>query len=213
MLCIIITTSYLSKYKTLALGGFAFILLVQCVMTFSRGGLYVSGGALAAFFFFAARDRRGKMKQFLPILAIAVVAGAILFPVLNAFTGGALFDRVQQTDVTHRDELMQQDLELLEEHPIFGAGVGMSRFAHRSGLTAHTEQTRLLAEHGAFGIIALITVLAMAATRFLQTNSLMMRAFVTSMLFWVLLYMAANGMRIAAPSFVFGLAFLRYYEE
>jgi hypothetical protein len=82
-----------------------------------------------------------------------------------------------------------------------------------SGLTAHTEQTRLLAEHGAFGIIALITVLAMAATRFLQTSSLMMRAFVSSMLFWVLLYMAANGMRIAAPSFVFGLAFLRYYEE
>ena len=72
---------------------------------------------------------------------------------------------------------------------------------------AHTELTRLLAEHGLLGAGA-VTLLFVMAFRALQgARAMRDKALVAALLAWSLLTMSHMAMRIVAPSLVFGLAF------
>jgi uncharacterized membrane protein YGL010W len=74
--------------------------------------------------------------------------------------------------------------------------------------SSHTEFSRLLAEHGLFGLGALLLLALMTAQRFRQAQTPVSRAMVLSMMGWSLLFMAHSAMRLAAPAFLFGLAFV-----
>jgi hypothetical protein len=104
---------------------------------------------------------------------------------------------------------MLAELRVWREHPLMGAGPGMAMGARalpRVLAASHTEYTRLLAEHGLFGLGALLLLGLMAARRVSQAKSPAARAMVFSMMGWSLLYMGHSAMRLAAPAFLFGLA-------
>jgi hypothetical protein len=140
-----------------------------------------------------------------PVVLVLVVLSWLQ---ANNFTGGALADRFSDTTLTHRDELIYDDWLIFLENPVLGAGPGLGQSA-RMGMVAHTEFSRMFSEHGSFGFAALLLMLWMAVTRVQQAGSSLERAYVASMLVWGFLYMMVNGMRLAAPSLVFGLAFIR----
>jgi hypothetical protein len=64
----------------------------------------------------------------------------------------------------------------------------------------------MAAEHGILGVAALVLLIVLGVKTFLQTRTLMARAFVVAMLIWMALFLAINAMRIAAPAFLLGLA-------
>jgi O-antigen ligase len=142
--------------------------------------------------------------------AVLLFSLLIAFPLVNAFTDGALLARFTNTDLTHRDQLLEADLLIFQEHPFFGTGPGMAA-VERSNL-AHTEFSRALSEHGLFGACALLLLIFMSVRRLWNSLPAAEKAFSAALLIWSLLYMAANGMRIAAPAFSFGFAWatLRY---
>jgi O-antigen ligase len=186
-------------------------LIGQSALTFSRGGLYMATGGAAVAVIFMIQDRRSRLRLFALIAALFLVINFILLPQLDEFTGGALSKRFSDTRTTGRDGIALSDLQVFIEHPLVGVGPGQTRHYREldsafSKSAAHTEFSRLLAEHGAFGLVAIVVLLLMAFQHFSQARTARGRAVAGSMTAWGLLFMISAAMRLVAPCFVFGLA-------
>lgn len=195
--------------RVMALAAMA-VLATQSALTLARGGLVTAGAAAAVATAYLVQDRRirGRILQLAPMLF--VVGAYVVTPRLDEFTGGALSKRFQDTSMATRRELFEADLRVWREHPVFGAGPGMAKPARDApGIVAasHTEFSRLLAEHGLFGLGALLLLALLTAQRFRQAQTPVSRAMVLSMMGWSLLFMVHSAMRLAAPGFLFGLPF------
>ncbi|MEM1553186.1 MAG: O-antigen ligase family protein [Candidatus Bathyarchaeia archaeon] len=186
----------------------------QSALTFSRGGLWIATISGLVVFLYLVRDKRARFRA----LSVAILSFAIgqyvLLPQLDAFTGGALSTRFRNLSPTNRDLLMRADLAIFKEYPFLGVGPGMA-FYHRRAVvgvraSAHTEITRLLAEHGLFGLVALFLLLTMGWKNFQRERSMQSRGIVAGMVVWSLVYMLGNAMRTVAPSFAFGLSFAKF---
>jgi hypothetical protein len=197
--------------KTRLLVGVAVgVFATQSALTFSRGGLINAAGAavVAAFYLIRARGVRARVLQIGPVLFVA--AAYLVLPRLDEFTGGQLSARYEETTTSHRWELLQADLRVWMENPIFGSGPGLAkpaRLVSTEPAAAHTEFSRLLAEHGIFGLGALGLLVLMAAERMARARTPIAKGMVASMTGWSFLYMLHSGMRLAAPSVLFGLTF------
>jgi hypothetical protein len=102
------------------------------------------------------------------------------------------------------------DLQMWRENPIFGVGPGMGmlyRYSLQKWVAAHTEYSRLVAEHGVFGLLALILLVVMVIQSIRRARTIMGKALAAAMVSWTLLFMMIDGMRLVAPAFAFGLSF------
>jgi O-antigen ligase len=183
---------------------------VQAVLTYSRGGVYAALGAIAIGAPFLLADRRRRL-PFLVFVIVAVVLGRfVVLPRLDAFTQGTLVERFNQTDPTERDDILLADLELWREYPVFGVGPGRAFQMRYRQVAAHTELSRLVAEHGTFGAVACALLLVGGVQSIRAVKSSRDRAIVTGLIVFSILFMLSAAMRLAAPSFTYGLAFLRW---
>ena len=178
----------------------------QCALTFSRGGLYNVIGAIALASIYFIKDSQTRAK-FLPVVLIsAAIVFLVVLPRLDALTQGTLSERLRNTHTTNRYDIALAQLQLWQEHPILGVGPGQAR--DYAGQVAHTEVTRLLAEHGIFGGLALLILIALAVRNVQRARQTINKSLAIAMLTWSFLFMANAGMRVVAPSFAFGLSFL-----
>jgi hypothetical protein len=106
---------------------------------------------------------------------LGILSVFIVFNLIDDITGGKLLLRYQgETEGTYnygaektlkkmtsgRSLIFEEDLKLWYKYPLFGCGVGVSRYL-RGGteemvVSSHLELSRLLAEHGIFGLIFFI---------------------------------------------------------
>lgn len=197
--------------QRLMLGGLAAAFTLQSAMTFSRGGVLSLFGALVVAGPLLLSGHRYKKRIAGGILGLAL-ALAVAFPLVNAYTGGKLAERFQEKEMSGREQLAAADWQVFEQFPVFGVGVGVSRYFHAGAVTAHTEFTRALAEHGLFGLaayLALFWLLARRAAAIVAAReSRQYRGMLLALMAWPLLYMAVNAMRTSAPGLAIGLAFL-----
>ncbi len=184
--------------------GVLVLLTFQAALTFSRGGLYNAAGASAVAIFYLMRNRGSRTRVIMAVSMIALLAGLVIIPSLEDITGGTISQRFSSIDVAHRDAIVRSDLVLWQEEPILGVGLGMSGRGRR---LPHTEGTRLLAEHGMFGLAAILALLIGALRSIRKARTPAGKAVAGSMVTFSLLFMLDKAMRLAAPSFAFGLAF------
>lgn len=207
--CVVLAgTETATRLRVVELGLAAWF-LAHAVLTFSRGGVVnvvvaIVVGALVL------RFRPHRVSRVAWVVVIVVVAAAaVIIPRLDDATGGKLLSRYEDQTFTKRNSLVENDLELFRDHPVFGVGVGVSRTerpASAKGEAAHTEYTRLLAEQGVFGLVALGALVAIAVGALRRAPPGLLRALVAALLAWSLTEMAHSAMRIALTSFVVGLA-------
>jgi O-antigen ligase len=212
----------LNKFKgiqsivELALLGF---MLFRGLVTFSRGGIFTAMAAIILLLIIVYL--RGN-KKFKPKLYITIFFGGILGVATWLFaverTSGLLDNRYanenafgeKKEDVsTGRKDLFMSELDAFLESPIFGVGVGKNRqfrFERTGRLAAtHNEVSRLLAEHGLFGIMALLILLIVPLVlRMENTRNIYFYSF---LIFWFLT-INHSAMRIAFPSFIYGMSLL-----
>ncbi len=188
-------------------------LLTQIMLTFSRGGLWTLLGSLAAAGLFFIRDKKVRRSYLLVVVFGFLVFTYLILPALNQWTSGALGARIADIEPTGRLEIIQADLELFQENPLFGVGVGRSNVFHARYFRiahAHTEYSRMLAEHGVFGLVSLMILVISVAVRILKKNDPLNKAVIVACLAWGLLFMAHSATRLAAPMLLIGLSYAHF---
>lgn len=196
----------------IAVGGW---LTAQAALTFSRGGLYGAAAGVAAVAV-AALATSGMRSRMMMAIGVGVVVAVVAFPYLNEFTNGSLERRFADTSSTNRGEIATADLELFEQEPLLGVGVGMAKYQRSATETgfavqarAHTEFSRMLGEHGVLGLLSLGFLVAMAIQAIRSATGRWNRLFAAALVMWSLVSMSHSATSIAAIAFAFGLANLR----
>ncbi len=204
-----------TKLKALLAAVMAF-LAAQSALTFSRGGLYNAVVAILLASYFLLDDASTRVRFVLSVSVVLVAGYFVVLPRLDAYTGGALSARFEDTSLTNRGEIAQLDLEIWADNPVLGVGPGMAK-SHRGELglesSAHTEFTRLLAEHGVFGVGALVLFAVGAVSNLQRARTSRHKAMTAALIAWSFAYMLNAAMRLVAPSFLFGLAFAAWAND
>lgn len=184
-------------------------LLIQSALTFSRGGLYTFAGAALIGFLWLVRDPRKRVRLGLVGVLIFGITDYVVIPRLDELTGGTLLARFQDTSLTGRDDLIRSELQIWAENPVLGVGPGQAMYHRDVSVTyaaAHTEFSRIVAEHGVFGMASLFMLLTMIVRTMRRGSSAGQQAFALSGWAWSCLFMASAGMRVLAPAFFVGLS-------
>ena len=199
--------------------GLVFLFATLSALTFSRNGLFLAGCGALAFSVVHFRNNRTRLKFTIVLLLLFGGAYYVILPRLNSFTSGAIASRFEESSTTGRDTMVIADLRVWWDHPFFGVGPGMARPYYDAVLgvgrsvPAHTEFSRMLSEHGIFGLVSLLLLLFMAAINLRRASDRQNRSLLIGLLVWSFLYMAANAMRLMAPAFIYGITFARVLSE
>ncbi|MBZ0115117.1 MAG: O-antigen ligase family protein [Thermoanaerobaculia bacterium] len=200
------------RLTRVSLGVFALWLSAQALLSLSRGGFWGALGAIVGGAFFLLRDRRRRGQLIVGVVLVGTLFQFLVFPAIDSFTGGIVSARFSDAHSTGRIDIARADLEIFQENPAFGIGPGQSYKEHARTFrasSAHTEYSRLLSEHGSFGLAALVLMVLMSLTAIAKCRSDFERACTIAFLLWAGLFMGHSAMRLAAPAFMFALAATR----
>ena len=189
------------------------------LVTFSRGGILT---AIAAILILIAitylRGQKVFRTKVFMVVFYGVVLGALVWLYASNRTSGLIENRyanqnavgIEKQDIsTGRKDLFLTEVEAFIESPIIGIGVGKNK-AYRFDKTgkiaaSHNEISRLLAEHGSLGILALgILLFVPLLLRIENSRNIYFYSF------FIMWFLTINhsAMRIAFPSFIYGLCLL-----
>ena len=165
-------------------GIFIGLFAYQGFLSFSRGGMYIAILSIPLYYIVFRRSATFKnvikIRRLRPLLffIFAILILFSSFSIIQSLTEGNLGLRyigetnstvigektkTINTMTTGRFEIFIEDLILWDKYIIFGAGAGASRYLRGKGLdgiSPHTEISRLLAEHGIFGLFILVIILS-----------------------------------------------------
>lgn len=191
----------------------------RALLTFSRGGVLVAVVMSVTFIvlFYFVTNLKNKAKLSLKMIGLFAVTLTIWsFTILQ--TGGLIGNRYANEDAlgrekddvtTGRVDLLVTEIDAFKESPILGVGVGRvtTYFETELGieLPSHNEISRMLSEHGLFGIFALLVLIfSPLITKMKGRKNIYFYPF---LIFWGLT-IAHSSMRIAAPAFIYALCLL-----
>ncbi len=199
-----------------AWGARAFVLLmlvamlIQGLLTFSRGGIYSFILALGVFGFHLMRTPKARGRLVLLFTIFSIILVSVIYPALDRFTAGSVSQRFTDLDTTGRFEAAQAELDAFLDNPFLGAGVGGADSYRQEFLgfpiASHTEYTRLLGEHGLFGILIIVLLVWMLLKRYLANEPGIGRALSAGLAVWSLSMMLHAATRLAAIPLAVALA-------
>ena len=208
-----------SKFQTLINVFIALNITYRGMITFSRGGM-ITGFlmiVLLLFFLYFKSNFAGRVKlnYIIGLLVIALIA---TWSYTSFQTGGLIVKRYANQDaagrakksqLTGREEIATDEINIFLKNPIFGVGVGkgveIRKLDTPDAALSHDEITRMLAEHGSLGILALLILFFTPLLLYLENKfNMFLLCFVV---FWFLTINHA-AMRTAAPAFVYSLSLL-----
>ncbi|MDA8819489.1 O-antigen ligase family protein [Schleiferiaceae bacterium] len=196
----------------------------RIVLTFSRGGLFtllLLSIIMIVLFLRSGNVSVGRRLWIVSIFSGGLIVGALyLFNNVNAVSGGALEDRLfgeKQTDgsidindySSGRLTILLTDLAIFSDN-ILGIGPGMGYYERKEygypvNVSAHIEYSRLLAEHGLFGLVVLVALLWHAYRLVFMRCNAFYKSILIIFLGSAMLFMAHSATRIAAPMILFAL--------
>jgi hypothetical protein len=189
------------------------------MLTFSRGGMitgFLMIVLLLVFLYFKS-NYGGRVKlNYIIVLLVFAMLGTWTY---TSFQTGGLINkrysnqdaagRVKKSQFTGREDVAQNEIDTFLKNPIFGVGVGKGVEVREDEtgtfVLSHDEITRMLAEHGSLGIVALLILFFTPLVLYLENKfNMFLLCFVA---FWFLTINHA-AMRTAAPAFVYSLSLL-----
>jgi len=191
------------------------------ILTFSRGGMIAAILTIIVFLAFVNWNADWQFRKHLLWKTVIVF---IALSAISVWTSkqshGLLKNRYANEDkngkarvhrATGRLKVALREINFFEEHPVLGIGVGKGKEIRNKELgkklSSHNEITRMLAEHGLPGLLALLMLIAIPVILFFDDKQNIY--LVTFFAFWFLTINHA-GMRVAAPSFIYALALLNF---
>ena len=191
----------------------------RAIVTFSRGGVITAAVCAGLFLLFYGKLMPQKDRAIL-VPKIFLMTGVIALTWLLTvfFSSGLIVNRYSNEDAagklkkditTGRTEIIDTELAAFYENPITGVGVGKAKEyrEQKTGIEAasHNETSRMLSEHGLFGLFGLLVLLLTPLLlRIKNRNNVFFYSFLA---FWFLT-INHSSMRIAAPAFIYGLSLI-----
>jgi len=190
------------------------------IITFSRGGIITGFLMIVVLlvFLYLYTNAYAKFK----IIFMLFIGLFVLFSIWtysSMQTDGLINKRYANQDakgrektskLTGREKLIESEFEMFLDNPILGIGVGKNKEyrLETTGIEAasHNEVTRMLAEHGIFGIINLLILLITPIVLYLNNKQ---NLFLFSFLLFWLLTINHAAMRLTAPAFIYALSLLK----
>lgn len=210
---------YKNRLVHLAMMVFLPIMAYRALLTFSRGGVLVAivMGVVFSGIIYLNSGLKLKAKVSLKLIAILGI-GLLVWAFTSFQTGGMIENRYSNEDAlgrekedvtTGRADLLELEIENFTSNPIFGIGIGQGKFQFSEEIgrisASHNEITRMLSEHGLFGILALLTLIFAPIISIAQGRRNIY--FWPFLIFWGLT-IAHSAMRIAAPAAIYALCLL-----
>ena len=204
------------------------VFLGFALLSFSRGGVVTAIVSIVAamFMLIVSGENVKAVKQIINLLLIFAVLGSATWVIIDNFSGGVLSLRYEKAinadpdnvntgliNTTGRAEIANEDLKIFLNNPVFGVGPGMATSIRSEDLgqtwAAHTEFSRLLAEHGFFGIICVLTLIISPVLAF-KNKTPEGKTIAIAMIVLSLSTMLHMAMRMAFVGVAFGLGFADY---
>jgi hypothetical protein len=197
-----------------------FLIGYRGLLTFSRGGM-ITGlvmivALLVVIYRYSKKERRLSIIKSVSLLAIIF---SLLWGLTQSQTGGLIgkryanqdaLGRTKKSNLTGREDLAAGEIQMFIDNPVWGVGVakGTEIRSEKAGylVASHDELTRMLAEHGLFGIFGLLLLIITPIILYADNKQhIYMFCF---LIFWFLTINHA-AMRTASPSFIYALALLK----
>ncbi|MCC9071682.1 O-antigen ligase family protein [Flavobacterium sp. F-65] len=203
--------------KMLVLNGILLLVVsYRAIVTFSRGGV-ITGVVMIAIlllllYYYSSAKVRGKLAM---VFVITAIMGAGIWTYTSIQTFGLIEKRYANQDAAGRvkkdrlggrEVIMDIELKTFFDNPIVGIGAGLGKEYRKKifgvDVASHNEITRMLSEHGIFGISGLLILFFMPFVLYYNDRSNLY--FLSFYAFWFLTINHA-AMRIAAPAFIYAL--------
>tara|TARA_Y100001970_G_scaffold291965_1_gene431285 strand:+ start:1000 stop:2370 length:1371 start_codon:yes stop_codon:yes gene_type:complete len=209
-------------------GLFIGLFAYQGFLSFSRGGMVIGILSILIYYFMFRKSKSfqtfTRLRALRPFLffIFAITILVLSYSIIDNISDGNITNRylgetvstLNKTKVktintisTGRYALLVSDLLLWRDNLIFGVGSGASTFLRESnlvGLAAHTEFSRLLAEHGLFGLV-IIFLLGWQLIKVYQINNYNING---ALLFALCFIAIGTSMHSAMRTFVTPLFFV-----
>lgn len=221
---IFVRVVFYSKSKKLLIINVALLMFIafRGIVTFSRGGMICSVIMIALLLvvLFKVTKRSAKVKIIWTVIG-SFIAFILIWGYSSFQTNGLInkrysnqdaAGRIKQSRLSGREEIMENEIKIFLENPLFGVGVGKAKEDRVNDLgtsiASHSEITRTLAEHGTLGVASLLILLITPLALYINNRyHIYLLSFYT---FWLLTINHA-AMRLAAPAFVYALTLLYVY--
>lgn len=191
----------------------------RAIVTFSRGGVLTAIIVIFAFLVsYYAKVGRRKKNEIVTLFVLFSLCVAATWVLTSRQTDGFIDLRYANKDhlgrekediTTGREKLFLEELDGFISNPFFG--IGSSRAKDQriedegQGVTSHSETSRLLAEHGIFGVIIIFILIFKPLD--LRSRNQSNYYFYAFLAFWFAT-INHSSMRLAAPAFIYALALL-----
>lgn len=203
-----------------------FLFAYRGLITFSRGGMLTALAMVLTFCYviYKLLNKQAKSK-FLGVFSLLGVLALFAWLYSSYQTGGMIdkrysnqdaLGRAKESRLSGREDIMETDLKFFEENPIFGVGPGIGGMMRGEeglqGMQAHSEPTRLLAEHGSLGLIILLMLIFVPILKYFRFRLYHHIYFFPFLIFWGLTINHA-ATRIVAPGVLYALTLLNVYIQ
>lgn len=192
------------------------------IVTFSRGGMMTAGLMVVLFlgvlYFFMGNKSRFKILQTVSF-GLLLLTGVWLYSssqtsglIERRYANEGVHGQKKESQLSGREDLISSELKMFLDNPVFGIGVGKNKEFREetTGIQAasHNEITRMLAEHGSFGLIGFLILVFVPFVLYLDNK---MHVYMLSFYVFWLLTLNHAAMRTAAPAFIYALTLLKIY--
>jgi hypothetical protein len=198
-----------------------FLFAYRGLITFSRGGMITAVAMVFTFCYVVFKLLKSQAKsKFFGVISFLSVLAVLAWFYSSYQTGGLInkrynnqdaAGRIKESRLSGREDIMETDLKYFYENPVFGVGPGISGMMRgeegMQGAQAHSEPTRLLAEHGSLGLIILLLLVFVPLLKYFRFRLYHHIYFFPFLIFWGLTINHA-ATRIVAPGVLYALTLL-----
>ena len=198
-----------------------FLFTYRGLITFSRGGMMTALAMVLVFCYMVYKllnkEARSKFTGVFTLLFVLSIAAWIFTSyqtdglIDKRYTNRDAAGRFKESKMSGREDIMETDLKFFYDNPVFGVGPGIGGMLRDeeglTGVQAHSEPTRLLAEHGSFGLIILFLLVFVPIIKYFRSRQFHHIYFFPFLIFWGLT-INHTATRIVAPGVLYALILL-----
>ena len=196
------------------------------LMTFSRGGILAAIITISITMIYHLFHDQKRILIFIKgigILFIIIISWFVIAEITNGVinkrygVGNATYTEKLLGDLTGRTELYKIDLLIFSDNIFTGVGPGQANlkrmgYGYGTSAAAHTEYSRMLAEHGFPGLVSLFILLSFPFYFFNSSNGALTKLIIIYFSGLVLLTMFHSAIRVSMPALMFGFIFANFED-